>query len=73
MNLSYKYRLQLTQEAVLKASNRKIEIVNETECKDDLVQDMIDVLTSFCAGLYGKRAAKNRAMRALEATKDEGV
>ena len=60
-------------EAVLKASNRKIEVVNETECKDDLVQDMIDVLTSFCARLYGKRAAKNRAMRALEATKDEGV
>jgi|APFre7841882654_1041346.scaffolds.fasta_scaffold30091_4 predicted site-specific integrase-resolvase len=60
-------------EAVLKASNRRIEIVNETECKDDLVQDMIDVLTSFCARLYGKRAAKNRAMRALEATKDEGI
>jgi predicted site-specific integrase-resolvase len=50
-----------------------VEIVNETECKDDLVQDMIDVLTSFCAKLYGKRAAKNRAMRALEATKDEGI
>lgn len=35
--------------------------------------DLIDVLTSFCARLYGKRAAKNRAMRALEATKDEGI
>lgn len=60
-------------EAVLKASNRRVEIVNEIECKDDLVQDMIDVLTSFCARLYGKRAAKNRAMRALEATKDESI
>lgn len=58
---------------MLKASNRRVEIVNETECKDDLVQDMIDVLTSFCARLYGKRAAKNRAMRALEATKDESI
>lgn len=56
--------------AALKSTNRTVEIVNEVECKDDLVQDMIDVLTSFCARLYGKRAAKNRAMRALEATKD---
>jgi len=30
----------------------------------------VDVLTSFCARLYGKRAARNRAKRALEATKD---
>ena len=59
--------------AALEASNRMVEIVNEAECKDDLDQDMVDVLTSFCARLYGKRAAKNRAMRALEATKDEGI
>lgn len=27
---------------------------------------MMDVLTSFCARLYGKRAAKNRVERAME-------
>ncbi len=32
-----------------------------------LVQDMLDVLTSFCARLYGRRSARNRAKRALEA------
>jgi len=52
--------------STLKASNRKIIIINETECKDDLVQDMIDVLTSFCARLYGRRSAKNRAKKAME-------
>lgn len=36
---------------------------------DDLVQDMIDVMTSFCARLYGRRGAKNRAKKALEAVK----
>jgi putative resolvase len=41
--------------------------VDETEMKDDLVQDMIDVLTSFCARLYGRRGAKNRAAKALAA------
>jgi putative resolvase len=41
--------------------------VDETEMKDDLVQDMVDVLPSFCARLYGRRAAKNRAEKALAA------
>jgi putative resolvase len=31
------------------------------------VQDIVDVLTSFCARLYGRRSAKNRAKKALEA------
>ncbi|WXG41554.1 MAG: IS607 family transposase [Candidatus Freyarchaeum deiterrae] len=57
--------------AALAAANRQLQVINQTECNDDLVQDMVDVLTSFCARLYGKRAAKNRAKRALEeATKD---
>ncbi|MFQ5977793.1 MAG: IS607 family transposase [Candidatus Heimdallarchaeota archaeon] len=52
-------------ETSLNATNRKILVMNETECKDDLVQDMIDVLTSFCARLYGRRSAKRRAKKAL--------
>jgi putative resolvase len=35
--------------------------------KGDLVQAVVDVLTSFCAGLYGRRAAMNRAAKALAA------
>jgi putative resolvase len=42
--------------------------LDEGEVDDDLVQDIIaDVLTSFCARLYGHRSAKNRAKKALEA------
>ena len=52
-------------EASLKASNRQLLIANEEELKDDLVQDMIEVLTSFCARLYGRRSAKNKAEKAL--------
>ena len=58
--------------AALAASNRQLQVMNQTECNDDLVQDMVDVLTSFCARLYGKRAARNRAQRALEAVGDAG-
>jgi putative resolvase len=57
-------------QASLEASNRRIVVLNEEECKDDLVQDMIDVLTSFCARLYGRRSAKNRARNAVEATRN---
>jgi len=58
-------------EAALMASGRRLVVVEKTEMRDDLVQDMIDVLTSFCARLYGRRAAKNRAKRAVEAMQDD--
>jgi putative resolvase len=45
-------------------------VVEESELDDDLVRDMIDVLTSFCARLYGKRSARNRAKRAVRAIED---
>jgi len=54
-------------EAALSASGRRLIVVDQTEMQADLVQDMVDVLTSFCARLYGRRAARNRAQRALEA------
>ena len=40
-------------EASLTAQNRKLIIVNQGELNDDCVQDMVHVLTSFCARLYG--------------------
>ncbi|MGB9792145.1 MAG: recombinase family protein [Thermacetogeniaceae bacterium] len=54
-------------EAALMAQGRKILVMEPGEVKGDLVQDMIEVLTSFCARLYGRRSAKNRVKRALEA------
>lgn len=57
-------------EAALLASGRRLIIVEQSEMRDDLVQDMIDVLVSFCARLYGRRTAKNRAKRGLEAMRN---
>jgi len=56
-------------EAALRASGRRLVVVDTAEMKDDLVQDMIDVLTSFCARLYGRRSARNKALKAIEATR----
>ncbi len=53
-------------EALLSACGRRIIVVDESEMKDDLFQDMIEVLTSFFAGLYGRRLAKDRTKRALK-------
>lgn len=46
-------------------------MTDEGETADDLVRDMIEVLTSMCARLYGRRGARNRAMRAVTATKQD--
>ena len=56
--------------AALAAQGRRIVAVEEAETTNDLVDDMVEVLTSFCARLYGRRGARNRAMRAVTATKD---
>ncbi|MGI8683707.1 MAG: hypothetical protein ACR2MO_01145 [Acidimicrobiales bacterium] len=34
---------------------------------DDLVGDMVEVLTSFCARLYGRRSARHQADKAVHA------
>ena len=54
-------------EAALAAQGRRLVVADPNEVKDDLVQDMVEVLTWFCARLYGRRSARSRAQRALAA------
>lgn len=54
-------------EAALAAQGRHLLVVDPAEVDDDLVRDMTEILTSLCARLYGRRAAANRARRAVEA------
>jgi putative resolvase len=54
-------------EAALTASGRRLIVVDPAELDDDLVRDMTEVLTSFCARLYGRRSAANRAKAAVVA------
>jgi putative resolvase len=58
-------------EAALAAQGRRIVVADPGETTDDLVRDMIEVLTGMCARLYGRRGARNRAMRAITAAKRE--
>ena len=52
-------------EAALSAHGRRLVVIDAGEADDDLVRDMTEVLTSFCARLYGRRSARNRAVKAL--------
>src|SRR3972149_3112981 len=60
-------------EAALKAQGREVVFAEAGEQKLDIVQDFIDVVTSMCARIYGQRASKNRAKRALAAAATEDV
>jgi putative resolvase len=54
-------------EAALSATGRRLVVVDDGEVADDLADDMVEVLTSFCARLYGRRSAKRRAEAAVAA------
>ena len=58
-------------QAALAAQGRELVVVDSGEVDDDLVRDMTEILTSMWARLYGKRAAQNRARRALAAAATE--
>ncbi|HZE33971.1 MAG TPA: IS607 family transposase [Actinoallomurus sp.] len=58
-------------QAALGAHGRRIVVADAGETTDDLVRDMIEVLTGMCARLYGRGGARNRAMRAVTATKQK--
>lgn len=52
-------------ESALSAHGRRLVVLDNGEVADDLVRDMVEVLTSFCARLYGRRSARNRALKAV--------
>ncbi|MFF5074837.1 IS607 family transposase [Micromonospora olivasterospora] len=54
-------------EAALAAQGRRLLVADPAEVDDDLVRDVTEILTSLCARLYGRRAADDRARRAVEA------
>jgi putative resolvase len=60
-------------EAALGVQGRRVVVVEQTEVTDDVVGDMVEVVTRFCAGLHGLRSARRRAQAALVATQSEAA
>lgn len=60
-------------EAALSANGRRLVVLDDGEVTHDLIGDMVEVLTSFCARRYGRRSARNRALKAVRcAERDVG-
>ena len=53
-------------ETMLQARGGSLVVIDDAEVPGDLVRDMAEILTCFCARLYGKRSAADRARRAME-------
>ena len=53
--------------AALSSAGREIVVIDDEERTDDLVRDFVDVVTSMCARIYGRRSAKVKAKAAIAA------
>lgn len=58
--------------AALEGAGREVVVLEEGEVEEDLVQDVLDLLTSVAGRLYGRRSAKDRARAALAAMEEGG-
>ena len=60
---------------LLNSQGKEVEVINEArEEKEDLMQDFISIITSFCARIYGLRRQKRRTecmIKCLENQQDE--
>jgi len=53
-------------EQLLAMQGRKIEVINlANNGKEDLLQDFVSIITSFCARLYGQRRSKRKTERII--------
>lgn len=50
----------------------EIVVVNECETDQDLFEDFVSLVTSFCARIYGKRRTKRKTEQIINALEKEG-
>jgi len=50
----------------------EIVVVNECETDQDLFEDFVSLVTSFCARIYGKRRTKRKTEQIIHALEKEG-
>jgi putative resolvase len=54
-------------ETLMELQGRKIEVINNIDDdKDDLIQDFISIITSFCARIYGQRRSKRSTEKLIK-------
>lgn len=53
-------------EELLHQTGRRIEVINVSEDKDDLMEDFVSVITSFAARIYGKHRSKRKTEQIIQ-------
>ncbi|GCA96255.1 IS607 family transposase, partial [Microcystis aeruginosa 11-30S32] len=60
-------------EILLKELDKKLEVVNQSEeNQDELMSDLIAIITSFCSRIYGLRRSKIKTEKIIAELKDNG-
>ena len=58
-------------DTLFRQHGKSIEVVNEAaNDRDDLMQDFVSIITSFCARLYGQRGSTRKTERIIRELKD---
>lgn len=63
-------------EMLCEEQGKTITIINQNENKNDLIQDFVSVITSFCARIYGNRRSnkiKENIINQLNQEEKEGI
>jgi len=61
-------------QTLLKTQGRELVIVNEAgNSTEDLMQDLVAIITSFCARLYGRRRATRKRMALLKVLQEADI
>ena len=57
---------------LLEKTGKRLEVVNEADNgKDELMQDLVSIITSFCARLYGLRRSKRKTEKIIKELTNE--
>lgn len=57
-------------ETLLNTKNKEIVVINHLEDDNDLLEDLVSVITSFCARIYGQRRSKRKTEKIIQELKD---
>lgn len=59
-------------ETLFKSLGKSIEVINLSDNnKEDILEDLTSIITSFCARIYGQRRCKRKAEKIIEELKND--
>jgi putative resolvase len=59
-------------EVLLNKNNIDIEVINNVDTdEEDIIQDFISIITSYCARIYGKRRSKRNTEKLIKELNNE--